>query len=624
MQLRLKIKRGWAAATILSSLIIGGCGPLPLPRNVSFAGGAGINAARSTAAQKIARTSPANLTPLSSGFGLIVFEPEMPIAADISRAPAMYFAAGCGRWLHLNASGQGALGKTPSWGAVEYARRATSAKSLRLGAIEASKVAQMSGATHFACGSFSGEPQSTLSYQIYDVATHRLLGAPIAATGDRARIILSLPQMARQMGARLKIAAPVLPARCELDDKALSLVGRVAWEPQRVLSMQDNLALEKLAPRSSLAALLWMRGAKLKPSQWPVAIARQIKLAPFNTLALCDVCRMDIADTTPQRVLFDALDKRYPNNYLLQSAGVWWCRFKGNRGGEVAHAQNAVRCATDNWLAWHQLSSTLFNVSEDVRQSRFSAQISGAEQGFLDAVYADSLDCAQRAVQLAPTDSRPYSRVAEAATFAGDMNLADRALWQALSIDPADADAYNWGFQFYQPKWHPNPAKLLKLAKTAAANADKFFVPADDMVSALHETRQQSAKEPILAQCVRLDPKNAQSLYQYGACLHYDRRSYRRAEKFYRAALALAPNYSRPTGSLADLTYFVHNDVRGADALYRRAIALDPQTAYHYEDYARFLALTKRRPLAMKVIVNAQRLGGSPDHPVWQELGVRP
>jgi tetratricopeptide (TPR) repeat protein len=328
--------------------------------------------------------------------------------------------------------------------------------------------------------------------------------------------------------------------------------------------------------------------------------------------------------TSDQRPIYTALLEKHPHNYLLHSGEAYWNNRKGNRAGEVAHAELAVRASPNNALSWSELSGVLDRVAGDVRQGRYSRDISGREWAFLNGVYADSVACAKRAVALSPRDGGHWAQLARASTFGGDYNGAQRALWKSLALDPGNTDAYEWGFQMLQPKWGGSPAQVLKLAQLAASNAAKGWVPADDMVGALHTTQQQSQKEVLLVQIVQADPRNAQALAHYGSCLHYDRRQYKRAEGFYRAALAIDPNYARPLGSLADLHYFVKSDVAGAGKLYRQAIANEPGTASRYEDYARFLARTGNRNAALRIIKNAQRIGGNRSHPVWAELGVSP
>jgi tetratricopeptide (TPR) repeat protein len=624
----MKRKGRVGAAQVLAlaalAVSVGGCsGLLPLRRLMS--GGSNVNTARATQAQNITWTSPdqistAGAADSASGRGLIVFE---PVGTAESGGRSSGLGAGCGRWLHLHAAGQGALGRTPFWGSVDDARRALGFSSLQLGTKEAQAVARFTGATHVAVGKISGAGAAArLSYQIYDAGSGQVFGGPVAASARPEALGAALPEMARQMLARLNVASPVVPARCELSAGELALVGRAPWKYRYGIKAPEVRALQVLAPRSALAGLLWMRLGDLNSSQWASTLPQQVQLAPQNTLVLGDAARQAVLATRPQRAAYDAALAKWPSNFLLQSGQAYWRKHNADRAGDVSHTEAALKSSPQSAFAWTEMSEVLWRVSQDVRQSRYAGQISGGEWRFLNKAYADALACANRAVALAPRDSFAWSNLAQAATFGGDSALADRALWKALALDPANEDAYGWGFQMYQPKWNNDPAKMLKLAKLAGANANRFWVPADDMVAALHATQQQAAKEPILAQIVALDPQNAQALAEYGSCLHYDRRQYRRAEALYRQALAIDPSYSRPTGSLADLLFFVKNDRPAADALYRRAIALSPRTAHHYEDYARFLVRTGRKAQAQTVAAQARKIGTDGTHPVWQELNV--
>ena len=57
--------------------------------------------------------------PVESGPGVVVCEP----VAGTSAPDLAAFGSGCTRWLHLAVAGQGELGKTPLWGAMDEARR---------------------------------------------------------------------------------------------------------------------------------------------------------------------------------------------------------------------------------------------------------------------------------------------------------------------------------------------------------------------------------------------------------------------------------------------------------------------------------------------------------------------
>jgi hypothetical protein len=282
------MKRNWISSLLAlgcAATMSGGCGTVLrqiVERNTPPAN---INAPRASDAQKVARTPMAGLTPLPSGSGLIVFE---PLASEASDDGAKAFASGCGRWLHLHASGQGALGKTPFWGSPEDARRALGLPSLALDAKAARSVAAATGATHFAVGKMEKRgASSTLSLRVHDTSTMQVLGAPVVASGSRAQIVQSLPRLAREIDSRLGVA-PIIPTRCELSAAEVEAVGRVLWKPiyNKSTPPEQIAALQVLAPRSPLAGLLWMRHGSLSGAQWSTIIAQQINLAPSNTLVL--------------------------------------------------------------------------------------------------------------------------------------------------------------------------------------------------------------------------------------------------------------------------------------------------------------------------------------------------
>jgi Flp pilus assembly protein TadD len=123
---------------------------------------------------------------------------------------------------------------------------------------------------------------------------------------------------------------------------------------------------------------------------------------------------------------------------------------------------------------------------------------------------------------------------------------------------------------------------------------------------------------------VAKDPKNVQALMELGAIYHYEDRAYKKAEALYRQALALSRIMAAPIRRLGDLTYWVHNNSAGAETLYRRAIAAEPNNGYFHANLGRMLALTGKQAQGVAAANQAKALGFNDDHPVWAATGVNP
>ena len=71
--------------------------------------------------------------------------------------------------------------------------------------------------------------------------------------------------------------------------------------------------------------------------------------------------------------------------------------------------------------------------------------------------------------------------------------------------------------------------------------------------------------------------------------------------------------------------FFVHNDPKTAEAMYRKAIAQKPSDGYFHANLARCLASTGRKPEAIAEAKQAKTLGfDDANHQVWGLTGVSP
>jgi tetratricopeptide (TPR) repeat protein len=123
---------------------------------------------------------------------------------------------------------------------------------------------------------------------------------------------------------------------------------------------------------------------------------------------------------------------------------------------------------------------------------------------------------------------------------------------------------------------------------------------------------------------VALRPNDAAALYDLGWMLHYTKRQYNAAEKCYRRALALVPEFGDATNALGEIACNVRGDAKGAEALYRKAISIYGDGLYHAE-LARLLLDTNRRGAAIKHTQRAIALGYTDtSNPIFDRLGIDP
>lgn len=565
-----------------------------------------------------------SLKSIPSGSGLVVCEP----VTQQKSVELAEFGAGCTRWLHLHAGGQGELGKTPLWGTLDNARKTLGSPNLRLTTVKGQALARSAGATHVATSDISETNEAIrLVLKLQSATDGAAVGEPLVLKGTREQIVDQIPSAARKLAVRLGAKNPTIPQKIAVAPADLQFLGKAPWWGAKTNSITpaDTARLLSLSAREALAGVLLQRSGTLQTdAAWTPVVAQLMRHTPQNSLVMGEVCYLRARLMAPHRTTFDKLATRFPNNYLLASAQACLARIVRNRVTELAFAERAVRAAPANVTAWFELSAALSNSAGDLRMARYANQISATQWTTLGDLYSKRLAVTHKITKLAPNWTYSWSELAAAATFAGSQNEAENALWKALQLDAGNGEAYAWGLEMFQPKWGGSRQDLFKLATQAALNADKCFVDVRPMVTAFHETNQKSRLLPLLQQIVQKDSQNAGAAHELGAIYHYEQRSYRKAEQLYNAALAINPNDGRANSSLGDLHQFVKNDPVGAERLYRHAISCEPSNGYFYANLARFLALNGRRNQAMVAVQKAKALGYTDNHPVWELLGVKP
>ena len=564
------------------------------------------------------------LKPLSSGSGLVVCEP-LPAAALKSEAA---WGTGAARWLQVQVGGQPELGKTPLWGVPENARLRLGYPDLKLDDKQADALGKACGVTHVAVGALDGTPAAaTLSYQLRDVATGKVVGTA-KISGSLDKLNAQLPALARSLATQLKVKA-ALPTQIGLSADEVKFLGSFklkAASRADILAPAVQKRMKSLVAKDPMAGIMAQRWCEYPDDKsWQSVSDALLKMAPNNALAWGEAAYRGPIRLVNVSAKLAAMQAKYPNNYLLAQAGVAYERGNRARPQQVKWAEQGVRAAPQSSYAWIDLADSLFDESQALRRSRYSRDISSAEWGKLNALYARYHAAALQATQVGPDDGYAWAELAQAATFNGDSAGADTALETALKLDPHNSSAWGWGMQMTQTKWSGDPNRFIAFATRAASHADDFTFPAEDASGDFADAGQRPAFKGVLQTVVAKDPTNVEALTELGAMYHYEDRSYKKAETLYRQALKVNPKHGRALSMLGDLTYWVHSDPKGAEALYKQAIAADPKDGYYHANLGRMYALTGRKAQGVAEANLAKKLGFSDQsHDVWNATGVTP
>lgn len=414
------------------------------------------------------------LTPVESGPGLIVCEPVIK-----GVGPETTFSTGCAMWLQFTTGGHGELGRTPLWSSLERCRLQLGRKDLRLTAEEAARLEGMLGITHVAVGEIqSGNTGVTLTYRLLELPSLKPVGKPLQLSGTPDEITAGLPRLARELLIHLQIKSPRVPATTSVTAAELTTLAGFGWLPERLDPKGNGAPLRDLAQRSPLAALLWLR-----PSAWidDAESNRVARLAlatvPDNALlcaGIIDANRRIFSTIAPS---LDAGRTRFPHNTAYAWADTWRHRSAEHWKQEAAAAELLVRCAPRNPEAWLTLGSSIGESANRIRKARYTSQMSESELRTISQIYDHWVPPLRRATQLDPALGRAWHRLAAAATFAGQEELANQAIEKAIQLDANRYEVWWWALEMYSPKWFDQPEKLAKVAEQAAT--DRYQSPAE-------------------------------------------------------------------------------------------------------------------------------------------------
>ena len=441
-------------------------------------------------------TPLSRLSPFLNGPGVVICNP-------VASAGLSDFGQGAGGWLNVAVAGQPQFSRTPALGNLERACREMGSPALAVESPErADRLAAMLGVSEVAIGTLTGtEAHCKLTYRLLKLAHNRPIGTPITAEGTTDQIAAQLPAMATKMAKMLGAAHPDIPAATGLSAANLQFLGPISLSDD-IWSLTDaqKADLRSLAPQSTFAAILALRSIRYTPSATGAAADVLLSGAPSNSLAVSEVGWDDAAALVPHTGLVQKDISRFPENYLFALSSVWIYRSTAQPLQERKAAETTMQCAPASPDAWLTLGYSISNEADEIRQGRYTGEMSDADQQFVNGLYPDWAFCSQRATQLDPFYGKAWLRLATASCFDGDPATADSAFWQAARLDPDKADVYEWGLQMYQPKWRSgDPQKLNRVAQMAASGNYATQNEIQRMASALGDAGCTDAKAALLA-----------------------------------------------------------------------------------------------------------------------------
>lgn len=545
-----------------------------------------LPAAASVGAQRVAHPgSKVSFPPSMDNPGIVIFD---PVSVGTAKS-ANDFGIGCSRWLFLHVGGQPELGKTPLWRSVDRVRREMQKSSLSLTAADAARAARLLGATHLVTGTLSGGPTITLTYRVQKATDKAPLGAPITVSGTPDQVVAALPEAARKICNTVGVRNPALPKSVELMAAELQRLGSEIWTVTPDSAFAHSTRLADLRKKSPLADLICMNYLEPQEQMALDEMCRAVlAMAPDNVLAIgeCSFAAPRILAQQKQRII--ALARAHPNSFCLSLADGVAHAAASDFPGWHAAVQRGLQISPDSADACLALAAEVNAEAGDRRKARFASQMSPADWQYIQPRYAEWERLAKKATEIDPKYGLAWLRLATSATFNGDPQTADTAMWKALALMKGSPMTYEWGLEMYQAKWGGDEAKRRKVAGLAVTDPypyTGFMVRASSLllgqgypdlskvllgrgIAALKKAVQQNPNDPML-----LEPL-AKGLGGFGDVAG--------SVDAYRRLVRLRPNNAAFADEYARTLYAVGN-VPEALNQYKEASRLDPANAtYKY------------------------------------------
>ena len=200
---------------------------------------------------------------------------------------------------------------------------------------------------------------------------------------------------------------------------------------------------------------------------------------------------------------------------------------------------------------------------------------------------------------------------------AGDLEAAEKAYRQALSVDPSHADALHMLGILHRETARPDEAESL-LRQALAIREDALFLT--NLGNLLAESGRDDEAATCYRRALTVAPKHAGAHYNF-ALLLQKRGNFPEAEAAYRHALVANPDFAEAYDNLGLLLH-EENRLPEAEAAYRRALALRPALVEACLNLGNLLADTWR--LEEAEAVTRRALAVRPDFPEAREnLGLQ-
>lgn len=511
---------------------------------------------------------------------------------------ARNFASGIGWYLTNAVAGAPELGQSPLFMTVAQAARERKITTFRMSKDEAVRVARVCGATHVAVGTYTESANNKeVSYDLYGVESADKKTATFSCgDADKDVLLRKLPQMAQAMHSALGVSDP--------DSGAVPLQGVTAGVLAQIGECVDpgvsTPAQEKFlrdaGKRLPLAAgvAVFLPSLRAAPKDAAPYARLLLKSMPTNTQALGS-----LGYAVPDALIADArtvyaLSDRYTDSYLLAHSAAWVARAGSDWKRDTVYSARGARNAPANPDARLAAGWSARGAAARLRQDRQFTDIAPAVMAKILPLYAVWLEETKAATQCDPLYGKAYQRLANAATFAGDLDEAGAAMTMARKLNTdSPFETYQWALEMYQPKWGGDPARLQEVAAEAA---DAHYATNNESLEVYRQLGQLQFSDLQKRMGDRLlqesgktlatNPKDRDARYLHGSLSH-DRNKRRDALADF---VANAQNYPTNPGVLFDLGkhYIARSQFDKAEEPLRKSIALRPRDAetLHYLAYA--------------------------------------
>ncbi len=419
-----------------------------------------VQGARATPSQDDSFFKPVDIGP-----GVVICEP----VGKGTDGKTSDFGFGCGLWLQWSIGRNLSLGQTPRFRDFLYVTKEQKLSNLALDITQASILNTRVGANRAAIGTISPERNGiTISYQMYELPSKRLLGSPVIIHGSRDQIVAQLPAAAAALVRAIGVREPVVEPLNGITPDELELLGRYHWLTPRKPDDANQMQIDQIAPHCVLAALLnYVRTTDYANRKDDAARATQLLQADQdNLITIGQVVASSNYTTQPLQSLLEASLSRFPENaparilHTITLGGKW--------DKLVPECEKLVKVLPGCPYYWDMLAAYYKEQASYIRGGRVASAITREEWDHIGMIYRRQQYAMEKTVSLDPLYPGAWYDLAVAATFNSDPQRADAAFWKSISTDGPTASTLSWGLEMYQRKWGGDPKTLVKVADLAA------------------------------------------------------------------------------------------------------------------------------------------------------------